>query len=302
MKRILTHIILLSLSITYQASSMDRENSVRTNATKHILVPLEGFLFQVDSGAALGEMGATGTMSSLWTSGLRGSFSNLCGAVMGKGPDQTVLATRLFTLINEMEYQPQATEDCPEVYWQNLKMPHVVVHGYLQGNKKCTELLAQVLSHLGTKAGRAERASLESSVKLMLDPDKNARTLKPNAEAVVLLKQLRLEGHTLHVVDNWNGEAFDCLREKHRVSLEDINGKMFVSGHERKIKAANCTALHDCFFDKNSDINREQCVVIETEAKHLPVLQKKTFTPLFCQNGNIKELRDKLQSIGLLKN
>lgn len=302
MKSIYTLIILLLLSTPYQASSMDLGKLTPPNEPKHILVPLEGFLFQVDTSAALAEMGATGTVSSLWASGLRGSFSNLCGAVMGKSPDQTILATRLFTLINEMEYQPKATEDCPEVYWQNLKMPHVVVHGYLQGNKQCTELLSLVLSHLASKAGRAERASLEASVQLMLDPEKNAKTLKPNADAVALLKQLSKEGHTLHLVDNWNGEAFECLKKAHRTSLEDINGKIFVSGHERKIKAANCTALHDCFFEKNPDIKQEQCLVIETEANHLPALQKKTFTPLFCQAGNIQELRKQLQKIGLLKN
>ncbi|MGE0010547.1 MAG: hypothetical protein AB7F19_01120 [Candidatus Babeliales bacterium] len=293
MKTILMSIIITICLLLSSLKAMD--------AKRHVLVPLDGFLFQVNTAAAISELGVAGAVSAAWTAGWRSSFSNILGVASGKGPDQKTLATKLFALLNTIEYQPCVeAKSAPEVCWQGLKTPHIVVHGYLQGNNRCSDLMQTVLSHIQKNAGSGERASLEASARIMLDPTKNAATFTPNADALNIVKELKARGHTVHVVDNWNGETFDCLLESHKTLFETINGKLFVSGKEGAVKSTKTTALLESFLEKNNGIKPEHCFCIETEPSYIAPLESKRLKHALCQDGNIAALRATLQKVGLL--
>lgn len=301
MKAIIQFILFSLLIITGSSHGMKGSHTASGLSKKHVLVPLEGFLFEVNGKSALSELGGSGALSAVWTSGFRSSLKNAFNSVTGKAPDQKALAVRLFALLHEMHYEPSpAQEKTPCVYWQGLQSPHVLVHGWMQGKKKCEELQRLVLAHIADQAGRLERASLETSAQLIFDPEKNAHTMQANQDAISLLKALRAAGHTLHIVDNWNGEAYDCLTKQHEASFADINGHTHISGKIGAVKSADGDDLHASFFKEHRDIDPRHCVLIETEPNHVAPLKARQWEYVLCQEQNIAELRATLQRIGLL--
>ncbi len=293
MESVIKQTIIASFIIFTCARAMDADK-------KHVLVPLEGVLFQVNTKNAVSELGYAGGMSTLWNLGLRGSLKSAWNATTGQAPDQKVLATKLFALLNAMPYQPSCAQDAPKVYWQGLEAPHLLVHGWMQGNKKCADLEKSVLAHIAANTNSLERPSLTTSAQIMFDPTKNAQTLQEKPEAIELLKSLRARGHMVHVVDNWNGEALESLQKEHAESFKEINGHTFVSGRVGKVKAANSTQFQEAFFAAHREIDPKSCLLIETEEEHVKPLVG-TYQHVLCKDGNVAQLRETLERIGLLK-
>ncbi len=291
-------IAIIACCIVANTFGMDRAKALQP---KHVLVPLEGFLFSVDAFAALSEMGMSGAYSSARSSGWRSSLKSLWGVATGQGPDQKALASKFFSLLNTMSYEPACdAKTAPKVLWQGLESPHIVVHGWLQGNKKCADLLSTVHSHIQTNASTTERACLEKCAQLMLDPQKNSATLKSNADALELIKKLCALGHTIHVVDNWNAEAFDALQAKHATAFEHITGDAFISGKVGKVKSTNATVFQDAFFEQHAHIKPADCVVVEIQEEYVAPIRNKPFTTVLCKDSNVRELHATLQKLGLL--
>lgn len=299
MKSVLKQTIAVSLIIFTLADAMDGDK-------KHVLVPLEGFLFQVDTKKAIAELGSTGALSAAWTSGFRSSLKSIWSTATGQAPDQKELAQRLFTLLEEINYgehdvETRLEQHPPEVYWRGIKAPQLFVYGWLKSNKSCQDLQSIVIPHIQAHAGRLEKTSLEVTANIIFDPEKNASMLQPNQEAITLLQALRANGHTVHVVDNWNREAFTFLKQCHPEPFNVVNGCMHVSGDQGHVKSASSTAFQDDFFGAHKDINPAHCVILETEEQYTRPLAEKQLEHVLVQNADIKKVTCALQKLGLLK-
>lgn len=294
MKFSMQTLIITTILSTHALSGMQSEK-------KHIMIPLEGFLFRVNTSAALNEMGVSGSMSAAWTGGLSGLWKS----ASFKGPDQTALATRLFALLANVEESCEGSaftppQSGPDVYWRGIKAPAVIIN-WLKSAKPCSKIKELVLPHIQNNAGRLERTSLETLANIVFDPVKNASMLLPNEEALALVAELKEKGHTIHVVDNWNKEAFEQLSTQHPETLKAINGMVHISGQTQSLKSATHCALHDTFFKAHPEVPVAGSLFIETEQEHIKPLNAKNFEHIMCASSDIKKLRDAAQITALLK-
>lgn len=297
MKSVIKQIIIASVSIFISAHAMDVNNK------KHILLPLADHLFKVNTAMACAKMGYTGMASAALTSTWRSSLKSIWSTVSGQPPDQKEMVTKLFAILSQIESEQGAltATDLPKVYWQGIESPHILVR-WLQGHETCEKLQGIVIPYIQRNAGRVESASLEASAKIIFDPVANADTMQPHEETLELLRSLRSAGHTLHLFDNWNGQAFAQLKERHPEPFKLINGHMHVSGETHQVKCANNSHFHDNFFAAHPEIKPESCLVIETEEMYTAPLKQKSLQHVVCQNGEIAKLRIALQKMGLLEN
>ncbi len=294
MKKLLYSLLLLTCANCMLA--MEEETK-----KMHIFFPLEGGLFTPDIQKAMNQLGWSGSASAVWT----GGFSGLWKTVSTQKPDQTKVARRLFELISEIEYgqEKETTKDitCSKVYWQNLKIPPLLV-ALLQGKKNCEEVHNLVLPYIEQHAGTVEKPSLKSSATIMLIPEKTADIFKPNDKVIALVNELLSKGHKVHIADNWHPETLLALQEKYKEVFDLINGHIMISGHKEVTtmkEAGNCE-FHEEFLHKHKEIPHEKCIFIETEKKYAPAFKGKKFNHVMLKNEDVKKLRTSLEKIGLL--
>lgn len=251
---------------------------------KDIIVDLMNFLIEPNHLQAAREFGLINSLSILT------SWINSKIGFAERTPEE--LLPDFFSLLQQIDNRIPPMS----IQWEGHPAPYILYQSLI-GECTNTEILSSIKEEIKQRTPKNSELFVKCA-EIIFDPKKNTQIMQIIPASLMLLRQLKTEGYTIHILANWNHEAFQELQKQFRSLFEEINGSINLSG---KFKIIKCVSMYKNFFSKRN-IDPQKTITIETEENRIKELKTAypMLTTLLCKNKNLSQLTIDLQHLKVL--